>query len=738
MPSRSDTPAFPPLTAAPDRPTPDRSTPDATRSGEASARGGAPSAVLVLAVDARGRVVAADTDAAALLAPGGPALRRGADLPGALRAAGEGTAALAVANALAACGGGGVMFTVHDAGGLARARWRLLPLPVAGGPGSTAAWMVVVEREPDGAPGWREADTLAAVARELARVGDDGSAALTQLARGALALFDAAGACVVTFGDPQAVPGHARVAAAAGTLEPLAQHMTRRMHEPSLFGDVVRSRDVVVVNDAEHDPRIDPRYGVPFAMRQVLAAPLVIDGAVAAVLCVVNVPHGAFGGADAELARRLADHGALAMRNVRLLAARALAQARAEAAAAVAQVALGAHDAASGAAAILAEVDRLVPTPGKLLSVTDRERGVLRCLAATGEATPVLGAERPLSETLQPDALARGELVEVPDLRAVLGGCGRGGEHAPAGGVVLVPIMTRGVLIGDLCVHHPAGAPVGAEALETLRLLGPSVGVAMDMLLREERERARLDEERRREEQMRQAEKLAALGELVAGVAHEMNNPLAGISAFAELLLEEPGGSALGAEDREAVRLIKREADRATAVVRDLLTFARQAAPAWGPVALDALLERTVRVRAYAARAAGVDLRLEVERDLPPVRGDERKLQQVFINLIANAEHALRGSAGGERRVTVRAWRAAPGRVGVRVSDTGPGVPPEVLGRVFEPFFTTKPPGEGTGLGLSVSYGIVQAHGGELRGHNLPGGGAAFDVLLPVSAPEAR
>ncbi|GJG86796.1 hypothetical protein tb265_19770 [Gemmatimonadetes bacterium T265] len=720
VPSRPDLAAFSPLMPA---------AAGAAEPPEASATPAA--AAFVLAVDARGTLVAADAAATVQLAAGGPVLRPGVDLPSALRAAGEGTAALAVANAFAAPDAGEVTFTVHDAGGLARARWRLLPLPGVGS-ARAAAWTVVVERAPDGVPGRREAETLAAVARELAQVGDDATAALAQLARGALDLFDAAGACVVTFDDSPGRPEKARVEATAGTLDPLAGHVTRLMQEPSLFGDVARSREVVIVNDAEHDPRIDPRYGVPFAMRQVLAAPLVIDAHVAAVLCVVNVPRGAFGDTDAELARRLADHGALAMRNVRLLAARGLAQSRAEAAAAVAQVALDADDAASGASKILAALARVVAAPGKVLSVVDRERGVLRCLAVTGETTFVPGAERPLVQTLAHDALARGEVVEVPDHGAALRERGRAGEDAPLGGVVLVPIMARGVMVGDLCVRYSSDAPLGADTLETLRLLGPSVGVAMDVLLREERERAHLDEERRREEQLRQAEKLAALGELVAGVAHEMNNPLAGISAFAELLLETPPDAPFDAEDREAVRLIKREADRATAVVRDLLTFAREAAPTWGPVALDALLERTVRVRAYAARTAGVDVRLDIEPDLPPVRGDERKLQQVFVNLIANAEHALRGSAPGERRVTVCAWRAAPNRVGVRVRDTGPGVPPDVLGRVFEPFFTTKPPGEGTGLGLSVSYGIVHAHGGELRAQNLPDGGAAFDVLLPV------
>jgi signal transduction histidine kinase len=237
-------------------------------------------------------------------------------------------------------------------------------------------------------------------------------------------------------------------------------------------------------------------------------------------------------------------------------------------------------------------------------------------------------------------------------------------------------------------------------------------------------------EERRIAEQLRQTEKLAAIGELVAGVAHEINNPLTGISALSELLLDDSADDALGADHRESVRLIKREADRAVAVIRDLLVFSRKTDPRHIPVDVNALLERTLRLRAYSLRSADVEVRLELDPALPTVRGDEQKLQQLFLNLIINAEQALQDAS--RRQITVRT-RSAPDHVVVSVSDTGVGMPEETRQRVFEPFFSTRPEGVGTGLGLSVSYGIVQAHRGEITVRSAPGRGTTFDVTLPTN-----
>ena len=234
-----------------------------------------------------------------------------------------------------------------------------------------------------------------------------------------------------------------------------------------------------------------------------------------------------------------------------------------------------------------------------------------------------------------------------------------------------------------------------------------------------------LTDERRIAEQLRQSEKLAALGELVAGVAHELNNPLAGISAFAQLLLEEE----LDADQRESARLIKREADRAVGVIRDLLLFSRKTGPSVGPVDLNALVQFTLRLRAYSLRSSGVEVETNLDPSLPELSGDDQKLQQVILNLIVNAEYAMRRTP--TKRLVIRtAWEGDT--VVTEVSDTGTGMSEETLQRVFEPFFTTKPAGDGTGLGLSVSYGIVEAHGGIITVESAPGRGTSFRIVLPV------
>ncbi len=234
-----------------------------------------------------------------------------------------------------------------------------------------------------------------------------------------------------------------------------------------------------------------------------------------------------------------------------------------------------------------------------------------------------------------------------------------------------------------------------------------------------------LTEERRVADHLGRTEKLAAIGELVAGVAHELNNPLTGISTFAQLLLEDE----LEGEQLESVSLIKREADRAIGVIRDLLLFARKTDARDVPVDINTVVKHTARLRALASRSSGIEVHMHLDESHPKVRGDEQKLQQVLLNLLVNAESALQDA---QVRHLSLITRNRDGTVAIVVADTGHGMPLSTSQRVFEPFFTTKPPGEGTGLGLSVSYGIIQAHRGTISVDSTPDVGTTFTIFLPL------
>ena len=237
--------------------------------------------------------------------------------------------------------------------------------------------------------------------------------------------------------------------------------------------------------------------------------------------------------------------------------------------------------------------------------------------------------------------------------------------------------------------------------------------------------------EREMRTRLMETERLAAVGELVAGVAHEVNNPLSSISAFAQLLVRDGG---LTETQRESIDVIKSEAIRASQVVKDLLAFARRSEPRRDPLDLNQLVDRTLRLRAYELNASRIRIEPSLTLDLPAVIGDARQLQQVILNLITNALQAMAPQGGGRLGV---ATRYDSGRVILEVSDTGPGIPPEARARIFEPFFTTKEEGEGTGLGLSVSYGIVNAHGGTIDLAEVSEQGSRFVVTLPAAVDAA-
>jgi two-component system NtrC family sensor kinase len=237
------------------------------------------------------------------------------------------------------------------------------------------------------------------------------------------------------------------------------------------------------------------------------------------------------------------------------------------------------------------------------------------------------------------------------------------------------------------------------------------------------------------ETQLFHTEKLASLGSLSAGVAHEINNPIAIILGFTEMLLERfPEGS----KEHEILRTIERQGKNCERIIENLLTFAR--IPQKTTIATDVVedLQRVVNVVLNTLLTKKVDLKTDIAEELPKVKGDGAQIEQVFMNIINNAVGAMDG--GGI--LTIRA-RRLNNMVSISFTDTGRGIPPENRDKIFEPFFTTKEVGEGTGLGLSVSYGIVKKFGGDIQVRSRTaeaggGSGTTFTVLLPLADSENR
>jgi C4-dicarboxylate-specific signal transduction histidine kinase len=234
--------------------------------------------------------------------------------------------------------------------------------------------------------------------------------------------------------------------------------------------------------------------------------------------------------------------------------------------------------------------------------------------------------------------------------------------------------------------------------------------------------------------QLIQAGKLAALGELGAGIAHELNQPITSIRGFVQLMQAEVA-AALPSRVETMERLLK-DTTRMARIVDNVRTFARQQIYSPKPIEASAPLDDAMELISEQLRLHSITVGTMVEEGLPKVLGDRVQLQQVFLNLLSNARDALDGAeADREKEIVIRV-SARGDRVSYAVTDTGPGVPPEFAERIFEPFFTTKPPGEGMGLGLSLSYGIVKEHRGAIEYSRSADGGACFRVEIPVAQDE--
>ncbi|MBI4610388.1 MAG: response regulator [Candidatus Rokubacteria bacterium] len=396
----------------------------------------------------------------------------------------------------------------------------------------------------------------------------------------------------------------------------------------------------------------------------------------------------------------------------------------------------------------LAESIASVGEPSKLCQLVARAaRDLLRAdtsilwdvdgpeLIPSGWAGMDEGAARALRTWADEQLLQRAatkRLVAVPDLLAAASGDPASAALLEdAGGTAAVSLVSAGRVTGVLAVASSLPREFSATEERLLTILADHAAIAFENARLYRQLRDRLAELQRTQAQLIQAEKLSAMGHLLAGVAHELNNPLAIVLGRATLLRDVVEGGPLAGQIEDIVQA----GERCARIVRDFVSLARQRPAERHAVRLNDVVQDAVELLRYQLEVDNVEVTLELAGDLPVLWADPHQLYQVAVNLISNAHQALRDGAP-PRRLSLRTLAdPASARVVLEVADTGPGIPPDIQGRIFDPFFTTKPPGQGTGLGLSLCQAIVTGHDGSIRVESQPGQGALFRVELPVVAP---
>jgi two-component system NtrC family sensor kinase len=461
-----------------------------------------------------------------------------------------------------------------------------------------------------------------------------------------------------------------RVVAASGSLEPLLGHVS---HEPgSALVRVAIDRDRIEVAQDGDTPTVHLLAGL--MVRSAAVAPLKAQGITMGAVAVADRRGGPFTDEDRRLLSTVATNAAVVLANSRLY-----------------EMVRRSEEEWETTFNALAEGIAVVGPDGAILRAN-------RALAAVVEVPERELVGQNFRELLSGAAEAVSGLIE-----------------ASYRGERTVPLVVR--LEHNNRVLRLTAAPLAGVERGSVVILIEDV-----------------TEQRLLEAQIIQNDKMASIGQLVSGVAHELNNPLTSIAGLAELLLERPAHPEL---PREHLRVIHDQAERAGRIVRNLLTFARKGVPEQTAVDLNDVISRTSLLIVYELQLHGIELSSELSPEPVIVLGDRYELQQVLLNLITNAVQAVAGLKPGKPRGIRLSTIRSNGEAVLRVRDTGLGVPKHLAPYLFTPFFTTKGPGEGTGLGLSLSYGLVKAHGGALTYEPPAEGGAEFRVTLPLYELEA-
>ena len=503
------------------------------------------------------------------------------------------------------------------------------------------------------------------------------------------------------------------------------------------IGWVARYRQTLVVDDITADPRIlHPEWWTRWNLRAYMAYPVVVGDQLLAILSLAHPEPLAFTEDMRDVIEMFIAQAAIAVQNARLYQEAQRRRDVAESLASLARELTGTLEEGRIAALVTQGVVQLLRTRGATLYRYEEETGRLIAVLTAGPHADVTRGlvlepgeavagrsvmERKIIAT--PDILREPRITMSLELRAKL-------ESYNGGAVVSVPLVGHDRIVGALSLSDVIGREFSADELQALQLFADQAALALENARNYASAQDSLVRLRDTQAQLVQAAKMSAIGQLVSGVAHELNNPLSVIIGYGQLLL----GRDVPANYRRPVELMVTQGERMGKIVRNLLYFARQRPPERAAVNVPHVMEQTLALRINQLTLSKITVRKEFADNVPLTTGDAQQLEQVFLNLLLNAEQAiLEAKSQGEIVLTAR-LREDSGTIIAQVIDDGPGIPPESLLRIFEPFYTTKTVGMGTGLGLSVSYGIVQEHGGRLSVESAPGR-TVFTLELPVIVP---
>jgi signal transduction histidine kinase/ActR/RegA family two-component response regulator/putative methionine-R-sulfoxide reductase with GAF domain len=529
-----------------------------------------------------------------------------------------------------------------------------------------------------------------------------------------------------------------RLSYAAGRGFPVDSHPETELSagENAIFQEIGQTKQSMVIDDVREHPDWHTKPGLEY-IRSWIGAPLVVKDQVIGYLTLDHSQVGTYTQEDVQIVDTLTRQVAIAIENARLYTET---RRWAEEQAALNTVAT----AASSSLNLKKMLDHVLDAVQKLFDVDAAEvrllaesGGALHVAARRSRATSTGIASPPISNS-DYATLAWRENRPVFTSQPFLA---EGRTKEPGEAVAAVPLRSKERLLGSLSIISYRSRQFMAREISLMEAIGYQLSLAIENAhlyeqLKESEARKTsllheleksLQELQQAQAKLVQSEKLAAIGQLVSGVAHELNNPLTSIIGYAQILQSTD----LPVTAKNDLNRIVEQAQRSARIVQNLLTFGRQHKPERRPVNVNQLIEDTLDLVSYQLKMDQVIVERHLSENIPLTMADPHQLQQVWLNLIQNAQQAMQDSPGSGV-LRIRTLINQESKIRVEFSDNGPGIAPDVMEKIFDPFFTTKPVGKGTGLGLSICYGILQEHQGQIWGENNAQRGVTFVVELPV------